>query len=149
MLQYGWTTGTWTVNFQMFKLDLEKPEEPEIKLPTSVGSSKKQENAGKTSTSALLTMPKPLTMCITTICGKFLKRWEYQTILPASWEIYMQVKKQQFEPDMEQQTSPKSGKEYIRPVYCHPAYLTSMQSTSWEMLGWMKHELESRLQGEI
>ena len=61
----------------------------------------------------------------------------------------MQVKKQQFEPDMEQQTSPKSGKEYIRPVYCHPAYLTSMQSTSWEMLGWMKHELESRLQGEI
>ena len=61
----------------------------------------------------------------------------------------MQVKKQQFEPDMEQQTSPKSGKEYIRPVYSHPAYLTSMQSTSWEMLGWMKHELESRLQGEI
>ena len=63
----------------MFKLDLEKPEEPEIKLPTSVGSSKKQENAGKTSTSALLTMPKPLTVWITTNCGKFLKRWEYQT----------------------------------------------------------------------
>ena len=69
---------------QMFKLDLEKAEEPEIKLPTCVGSSKKQENFRKTSTSALLTMPKPLTVWITTNCGKFLKRWEYQTTLPAS-----------------------------------------------------------------
>ena len=58
--------GTWTENFQMFKLDLEKAEEPEIKLPTSAGSTKKQENSRKTSTSALLTMPKPLTMWITT-----------------------------------------------------------------------------------
>ena len=82
-------------------------------------------------------------------CGKFLKRWEYQTTLPASWEIYMQVKKQQLEPDMEQRTGSKSGKEYIKAVYCHPAYLTYMQSTSWEMLGWMKHKLESRLPGEI
>ena len=79
----------------MFKLDLEKAEEPEIKLPTSNGSSKKQEGSRKTSISALLTMPKPLTVWITTNCGKFLKRWEYQTILPASWEICMQVKKQQ------------------------------------------------------
>ena len=63
----------------MFKLDLEKAEEPEIKLPTSVGSLKKQENSRKTSTSALLTMPKPLTVWITTNCGKFFKRWEYQT----------------------------------------------------------------------
>jgi len=61
------------------KLDLEKAEEPEIKLPTSVGSLKKQESSRKTSTSALLTMPKPLTMWITRNCGKFLKRWEYQT----------------------------------------------------------------------
>ena len=61
----------------------------------------------------------------------------------------MQVKKQQFEPNMEQQTSPKSGKEYIKAIYCHPAYLTYMQSTSCEMLGWMKHKLESRLPGEI
>ena len=60
-----------TVNFQMFKLDLEKAKEPEIKLPTSSGSSKKQENSRKTSTSALLTMPKPLTVWITTNCGKF------------------------------------------------------------------------------
>ena len=59
-------------------------------------------------------------------CGKFLKRWEYQTILHASWEIYMQVKKQQLEPDMKQQTGSKLGKEYIKVVYCHPAYLTYM-----------------------
>ena len=60
----------------------------------------------------------------------------------------MQVKKQQFEPDMEQQTGSKLGKEYVKAVYCHPAYLTSMQSTSCEILGWMKHK-ESRLLGEI
>ena len=63
----------------IFKLDLEKAEEPEIKLPTSAGSSKKQDSSRKTSTSALLTTPKPLTMWITTNCGKFFKRWEYQT----------------------------------------------------------------------
>ena len=70
-------------------------------------SSKKQENARKTSTSALLTMPKPLTVWITTNCEKFLKKWEEQTTLPASWETCMQVKKQQLEPDMEQQTGSK------------------------------------------
>ena len=61
----------------------------------------------------------------------------------------MQVKKQQLELDMEQQTGSKQGKEYVKAVYCHPAYLTYMQSTLWEMLGWMKHKLESRLPGEI
>ena len=61
----------------------------------------------------------------------------------------MQVKKQQLEPDMEQQTGSKSGKQYVKAVYCHPAYLTYMQSTSYEMPGWMKHKLESRLLGEI
>ena len=120
---------TWTVNFQMFKLDLEKAGEPEIKLPTSVGSLKKQESSRKTSTSALLTIPKALTVWITTNCGKFFKRWEYQTISPASWEICMPIKKQQLELDMEQQTGSKLGKEYIKAVYCHPAYLTYMQST--------------------
>ena len=67
------------MNFQMFKLDLDKAEEPEIKLPTSVGSSKRQESSRKTSTFALLTMPKDLTVWVTTNCGKFFKRWEYQT----------------------------------------------------------------------
>ena len=67
--------GTWTVNFQMFKLDLEKAKESEIKLPTSFGSSKKQESSRKTSTSALLTRSKPLTVWITANCGKFFKMW--------------------------------------------------------------------------
>ena len=75
------------MNFQMFKLDLEKGEEPEIKLPTSTGSWKKQKSSRKTSIFALLTTPKRLTVWITTNCGKFLKRWEYQTTLSASWEI--------------------------------------------------------------
>ena len=83
----------WTVNFQMFKLDFKKAEEPETKLPTSNGSSKKQESSGKTTTSALLTIPKPLTVWITTNYGKFFKRWEYQTTLLASWEICIKVKK--------------------------------------------------------
>ena len=68
-----------TMNFQMFKLVLEKSEDPEIKLPTSVVSSKKQASSRKTSTSALLIMPKPLAVWITTNCGKFFKRWEFQT----------------------------------------------------------------------
>ena len=79
---------TWTVNFQMVKLVLEKTEEPEVKLPTSTGWWKKQESSRKTSISALLTMPKPLTVWITINCGKFWKRWEYQTTSPASWETY-------------------------------------------------------------
>ena len=133
----------------MFKLVLEKAEEPEIKLPTSSGSWKKQESSRKTSISALLTRPKPLTVWITINCGKFFKGWEYQTTWSASWETYMHVRKQQLKLDMEQQTGSKYKKEYIKVVYCHPAYLTYMQSTSWEMLGWRKHKLESKLQGEI
>ena len=65
---------------------------------------------------------------ITANCGKFFKRWEYQTTLPASWEICMHIKKQQLELEMEQRTGSKSGKEYVKAVYCHPAYLTYMQS---------------------
>ena len=96
----------------MFKLDSEKTEEPEIKLPTFVGSLKKQENSRKTSTFASLTMLKPLTVWITN-CGKF-KRWEYQTTLPASCETCMQVRKQQLELDMEQCTGSKLGKQYVK-----------------------------------
>ena len=100
-------SNTWTVNFLMFKLVLEKAEEPEIKLPTSAESWKKQESSRKTSIPALLTMPKPLTVWITINCGKFWKTWEYQTTWPASWETYMRVRKQQLELDMEQQTASK------------------------------------------
>ena len=101
---------------------------------------KKKESSRKISTSALLTTPKSLTVWITINCGKFWKRWEYQTTWPASWEICMQVKKQQLKLVMEQQTGSKSGKEYIKAAYCHPAYLTYMQhhvkclagrSTNW------------------
>ena len=97
----------WTMNFQMFKLVLQKAEQPEIKFPTSYGSLKKQEVPEKTSIFALLTMPKPLTVWITINFGKFWKSWVYQTVWPTSWEIYMQVRKQQLELDMEQQTGSK------------------------------------------
>ena len=110
----------------MLKLDLEKAEEWEIKFPTVTGSLKKQESSRKTSTSALLTGPKPLTVWITTNCGKFLKKWEYQTTLLASWEICMQVKRQHLKLYMEQQNGSKLGKEYVKAVYYPPVYLTYM-----------------------
>ena len=136
------------MNFQMFKLDLEKAEEPEIKLPTSVVPLKKQESYRKTFISALLIKPKPLTVWITINCGKFFKRWDYQTTWSAYWELCMQVKNQA-----------RTGhgttywfqieKEYVKAECCHPVYLTYMQSTSWEIPGWMKHKLESSLLEEI
>ena len=83
---------TQTVNFQMFKLNLEKAKELEIKLPASLGSSKKQESSRKTSTSASLTMLKPLTVWITTRCEKLVNRWEYETTLAVSWGIVCRSK---------------------------------------------------------
>ena len=114
----------WTKNFQMYQLRLERAEESEIKLPTFVGSQIKQGNSRKTSTSVSLTTLKLLILWITTNCGKFFKRWESQTTLPASWE----TKKQELESDMEQGTGSKLGKEYIMAIYHHLAYLTYMQS---------------------
>ena len=93
-------------------------------------------------------MGKALTVWIIIICEKSLKRWENQTTLSVSCKASMQVKKQQSESDMETDWF-KTGKGYVKAVYCHPAYLPYMQSTSCEKLGWMKHKLESRLQGEI
>ena len=132
----------------MFKLVLEKAEEPEIKLSTSAGSWKKQESSRKTSTSDLLTMPKPLTVWITTN-WKILQEMrlpdhltcfltnlyagQEATIRTGHGTIYwFQI-----------------GKGVYQAVYCHPAYLNYMQSTSCEIPGWMKHKLESRLPGEI
>ena len=123
--------------------------EQENELPTFVGSWRKQRSSRKTSTSASLTLLKPLTVWITTNCGKFLKRWEYQTTLHVSRETYLQVEKQELEPDMEQRTGFKLGKEYIKAIYCHPAYLTYVQSTLYKMLGWMTYKLESGLPGGI
>ena len=135
----------------MYKLDLEKAAEPEIKLPTSTESQKKaREFQKKRSISTSLTRLKPLTLWITTSCGKFLERWEYQTTLLASWETCMWVKKQQVKTrhgTMDWFQSEKG--EYIEALYCHHVCLIYMQSTSCEMLGWMNHNLESRLLGEI
>ena len=100
-------SNTWTMKFQKFKLVFKKAEKPKIKLSTSAGSSKKKEFQKKTSISALLTMPKPLVVWITRNRGRFWKRWEYQTTWPVSLETCMQVKKQQLELDMEQQTGSK------------------------------------------
>ena len=112
------------MNFQMFKLVLEKAEEPE----------KARE------------FQKNIYFCFTDYAKAFdhvdhNKLWKIlkEMGIPnhLTWEICMQIKKQQLEPDMEQQIGSKSGKEYVKAVYCHPAYLTYMQSTSWEMLDWM------------
>ena len=94
-------------------------------------------------------MLKPLTVWITTNWGKFLKIWEYQTTLPVSSETCRWGKKQPLEPNMEQWTGSKLGKEYDKAVYWHPAYLTYMQNTSCNVLGWINDKLESRLPGEI
>ena len=130
----------------MFNLDLEKAEEPEIKLPISAGSSKKQESSRKTSISALLTTPKPSTVWITINCGKFWRRWEYQTCLLRNLYAGQEatVRTGHGTTDWLQ-----IGKGVHQAVYHHPAYLTYMQSTSWEVLGWKKHKLESIFLGEI
>ena len=109
----------WTVNFQIFKLVLEKAEEPETKLPTSTGSSKRQESSRKNIYFCFIDYVKAFDCMDQTNCGKFLKRWEYQTTLPASSETCMQLKKQQLELDMEQRTGSKLGKEHVKAVYCH------------------------------
>ena len=139
----------WTENFQMYKLGFKETEEAEIKLPTFIGSWSKQDNFRKTSIFVSFTTLRPLTVWITTNCEKFLKRWEYHTALPVSWESCMQVKKHQLKTNMEQWTVSKLGKSYNKTIYCHPVCLTSMQITSWEMLVWMSHKLESRLPEEI
>ena len=138
----------WTKNFQMFKLDLEKAEEQRSICQHPLDHTKSKRIPEK----YLLLLHwlwKSLWLCGSQQIGKFFKRWEYHTNLPASWETCMHVKKQQLELDMEKWTGSKLGKEYIKAVYCHLAYLTYMQSTSCEMPDWMKHKLESRLLEEI
>ena len=131
----------------MCKLGLEKADESQIKLPTSVGSQRKQGNSRKIS-SASLTMLKSLTMWITTN-WKILEEMGILDDFTCLLRNLYAGQEQQLEPDMEQQTGSKLGKEYVKAVYCHPVYLTSMQRPSCEMLGWMKHKQESRLLGEI
>ena len=134
---------TRTKNLQMSKLDLEKAAEPEIRLPTFAAPLRKEGDSRKTSTSVSLTLLKHLTVWIVTNCRKLLKRWEYQTILPVSWETCMHVRKQQLEPCMEKLVGSRLRKEYHRAVCCLSFCLTHMLRTSWEMLGWMSYKLES------
>ena len=117
--------------FQMFKLGLKKGRGTRDQIANIHWIIDKARKLQKISTSASLTMQKPLMMRITSDYEKFLKRWEYQTTLPVSYKTCMQVKKQQLEPYMEQQTGSKLGKEYDKAVYCHPIYLTYMQTAAW------------------
>ena len=138
------------MNFQMFKLDLKKKqtEEPEMKLLTPVGSSKKQESSRNTSSSALLTTPKPLTMWMTTN-WKILQEMgipDHLTYLLRNLYAGQEVTVRTLHGTMDWI---QIGKGVHQAVYCHLAYLTSMQSISCEMLGQMKHKLESKLPGEM
>ena len=134
----------------MFKLGLDKAEDPEIKLPMIyICWIIDKAREFQTNIYFCFIDYAKMFVWITTNCGKFLKWWEYQTTLPASWESCMQVKKWQLELGIEQWTGFRLEKEYIRALYCHPAYLTYVQSTSYEMSGWVKLKLESRLPREI
>ena len=139
----------WTENFQIFKLILEKAEEPERSNCQHLMDHQKSKRVPEKHLLLLYWLHQSLWLCGSQQTGKFWKRWEYQTTSPASWETCMQVKKQQLEQDMENLTGSKLGKEYDKVVYCHTVYLTYMQNTSYEMWGWMKHKLDSRLPGEI
>ena len=116
------------VNLELLKLDIEKTEETETKLPTSAGSSRKQESSRKIPNSALLTTPKPLTMWITT-SWKILKEMGIPDHLTCLLKNLCAAQEASVRTDMKQWTGSKLGKEYIKAVYCHSAYLTYMQST--------------------
>ena len=134
----------------MFKLDLEKAEEPEIKLQTSAGSSKKQESSRKNVHFCFIDYAKAVDCVYHNKLWKILKEMgipDHLTCLLRN--LYFSGQEAKLEPDMKQRTASKLGKEYIKAVYCHSAYLIYMQSTSCEMLDWMKHKLKSRFLGEI
>ena len=138
----------WYVNWELpdIQTGFRKDRRARDQIASFVESKRKQGDSRKTSSS--LTLLKPSTVWITTNCGKFLNRWGYQTTLPVSWETFMWVKKQHLELNIEQRTGSKFGEEYNKAVYCHPVYLTYMQSTSYDRPDWMNHELESRLPDE-
>ena len=147
ILQPGFNS-MWTMNFQMFKIDLEKAEEPEIKLPTFIGSSKKQEFQKNIYFSSI-DYTKDFDSVDHNKMWKILKKIgipDHLTCLLRNLYVGQEAK---LEPDMEQQTGSKSGKEYIKAVYCNPAYLIYMKNASCEMPGWMKQKLESRLQEKV
>ena len=135
------------MNFQMFKLDLEKAEKPEIKLPTSTGSSKKQE------------FQKNIYFCFIDYtkafdCVDHNKLWKIlqETEIPYHLTYLLRnlyTGQEVTEPDMEQQTGSKLGTEYVNAAFCHPDYLISTQTTSCKMSGWLNHKLELRLPEQV
>ena len=127
----------------MFKLDLEKAAQPDIRWIIE-----KAKEFQKNIYFWFIDFAKAFD-CVDHNKLENSYRWEYQTIWPASWEICMQVKKQQLELDMEQWICSKLGKVYVKAVHCHLVHLTYRQSTSREMPGCMKYKLESRLPGEM
>ena len=140
----------WTKNFQMFKLVLEKAEGSETKLPTCVGSQKKQQHSRKTPTSASLT-----TLTKAFDCVDYNKLWKIHKEVRIPDHITNLLRNVYAGQEATVRTRHgtmnwlKPGKKYVKVIYCHPAYLTYMQSTSCEMPSWMKSKLESRLPGEI
>ena len=139
------------MNFQTFNLDLEKAEEQKLKLPTSAGLPKKQESSRKTSTFALLATPRPLTVW-TTRNWKILKEKgipDHLICLLKNLYAGQETTVRHVPTGHGITDGFKSAKEYVKAVCCHPAYFTYMQSTSCEISGWMRHQLESRLPGEI
>ena len=136
----------------MLKLVLEKAEEPEIKLPTSLASQKKQQNSRKKKKTNI-------SFCFIDDakafdCVDHNKLWKILSEMGIPDHLTCILRniyagQEATELDMEQQTGSQQEKEYVKAIYCHPAYLTYMQSTSCEMLGWMKLKLKSRLPGEI
>ena len=137
-------SSTWTENFQMYKLDLEKAEESEINCQHTVDYRKSKEIQKKKSTSASLTTLKPKTGWITTNCGIFLKRLECQTTLHASWETLYAGQEAAIRTGHGKMDLFKIEKGVHQGCKLSPAYLTYMQSTPDEILGWITHKLKSR-----
>ena len=137
------------MNFQMFKLVLEKAEEPEIKFPTSVGTLKKQENSRKNIYFCSIDYAKALDCLDRNKLWKILQEMGIPDHLTCLLRNQYAGQEATVRTGHGMQTGSKLGKEYIKAVYCHPAYLIYMQSTSCEMPGGMKHKLESRLLGEM
>ena len=141
----------WTESFQMYKMGFEETEEPEIKLPTFVGSWRKQGSSRRNISFCFIAYAKSLDSVDHKRLWKVLKEMGMPDHLLVSWETCMKIKKQQLliELNMEQPTGSKLGKEYDKAIYCCCAYSTYMQSISCEILDWINHILQSRLPGEI
>ena len=130
----------------MYKLDFKRAEEPEIKLPTSIGSQRKQENSSKII--CFIDFSKAFDSVDHNKLWKILKELGILDYLACLLRNQYAGQESTVRTNMEQQTVSKLGKVYVKAVYCHPAYLTSMQSTSGKMPGWMNHKLESILPGK-